>query len=111
MDDHNPSVAAANSGLEERFEYTKNENTVTLKARLQMDFRRQERLFWIKWASHEIIPEWTQVLSHDIRRRQYIHKMVSARMEMVQVGLHLSVLNGNYQILRTKIAKYPIASN
>ena len=44
MDDHDPHVAAANSGLEQRFEYTTNGNTVTLTGSLHIDFLRQKHL-------------------------------------------------------------------
>ena len=39
---------------------------------------------------------------------KYTLKMPSARLEMVEVGLHHSLFNGNNQALSTKNAKYPM---
>ena len=109
MDDHDPTVAVANSGLKQRFEYTKNGNTVTLRGSLHIDFLRQERLLLNQVDIRiKLSPNKPDFFLMTTEADKYTLKMVSARLEMVKVGLHPSVLNGNNQALSTKNAKYPM---
>ena len=106
MDDHDATVAAANSGLEQIRIHTEPTHGWTER---ESSYRlSQTRTAFIESSGHPhpIIPEWTRVLPHDTRRRQYTLKMVSARMKMVKIGLHSSVLNRNNQALSTKNAKW-----
>lgn len=109
MDDNDPTNEAANSGLVGRFEYTKSGQTVTLRGSLHIDFLRQERLLLNQVDIRiKLSPNKPEYFLMSPETDSYSIKMISARLEMVKVGLHPSVLNRHNLSLNSQNAKYPM---
>ena len=108
MDD-DPINEATDSGLLRRFGYAKRGQTSTLRGSLYVGILRQERPTQYKVNIRITLssnkPEYF-LMSPEADT--YSIRMITTQLDMVKVGLHPSVLNGQNVSLNSQYAKYPM---